>query len=390
MSSKRFASILHWGLVNLCRLTLSLALIFSGGVKLIDPHGTEYKISDYAMVFGLSNMLWSFLPLLLSVALSLTEFCLGVNLLFGNNRRWTSRVVLLAFVLFTPFTFYLAMENPVHDCGCFGDAWVMTNWQSFAKNTVLLSCAIVVYRWYRMQTRLISIHGQWLVSLYTWVYAFVLMSYCLYTLPVIDFRPYHIGADIADKMCWDEDTDRIPPITDLVISDPNTGKDMTDSIIFGQGWKFLIVLPRVESADDGVMDKLAELTEYCLEYDYMLTALTASSDSLVEYWRDITGAEYSFLVADEIPLKTMVRSNPGVILLRGSVVVNKWASTEIPGAMELTAPLEQMDWVHREQTTYSERLLVLLSWYLLPLLLLTIIDGLWQGIKMYRERKNRI
>jgi triosephosphate isomerase len=191
-------------------------------------------------------------------------------------------------------------------------------------------------------------------------------------------------------MCWDEDTDRIPPITDLVISDPNTGKDMTDSIIFGQGWKFLIVLPRVESADDGVMDKLAELTEYCLEYDYMLTALTASSDSLVEYWRDITGAEYSFLVADEIPLKTMVRSNPGVILLRGSVVVNKWASTEIPGAMELTAPLEQMDWVHREQTTYSERLLVLLSWYLLPLLLLTIIDGLWQGIKMYRERKNRI
>ena len=390
MSNKRFVTVSHRVLVNLCRLVLSLALIFSGGVKLIDPHGTEYKIRDYAIAFGMDDVMWSYLPLLMSVGLSLAEFCLGVNLLFGSNRRWTSRVVFMAFALFTPFTLYLALENPVHDCGCFGDAWVLTNWQTFAKNVLLLSCAIVVCRWYRLQVRLISIHGQWLVSLYTWVYALMLMSYCLYTLPVIDFRPYHLGADIAEKMRWDDDTDRIPPITDLVITDPLTGQDMTDSIVSGQGWKFLIVLPRVENADDGVMDKLAELTEYCLENDYMLTAMTASSDSLVDYWRDITGAEYPFLVADEIPLKTMIRSNPGLILLRGSVVAGKWASTEIPGSAELVAPLEQMDWVHREQTSYTERLLVLLSWYLLPLLLLTMLDALWQGIKKYRERKNRI
>ena len=390
MSNKRFVTVSHRVLVNLCRLVLSLALIFSGGVKLIDPHGTEYKIRDYAIAFGMDDVMWSYLPLLMSVGLSLAEFCLGVNLLFGSNRRWTSRVVFMAFALFTPFTMYLALENPVHDCGCFGDAWVLTNWQTFAKNVLLLSCAIVVCRWYRLQVRLISIHGQWLVSLYTWVYALMLMSYCLYTLPVIDFRPYHLGADIAEKMRWDDDTDRIPPITDLVITDPLTGQDMTDSIVSGQGWKFLIVLPRVENADDGVMDKLAELTEYCLENDYMLTAMTASSDSLVDYWRDITGAEYPFLVADEIPLKTMIRSNPGLILLRGSVVAGKWASTEIPGSTELVAPLEQMDWVHREQTSYTERLLVLLYWYLLPLLLLTMLDALWQGIKKYRERKNRI
>ena len=390
MSNKRFVAVSHRVLVNLCRLVLSLALIFSGGVKLIDPHGTEYKIRDYAIAFGMDDVMWSYLPLLMSVGLSLAEFCLGVNLLFGSNRRWTSRVVFMAFALFTPFTLYLALENPVHDCGCFGDAWVLTNWQTFAKNVLLLSCAIVVCRWYRLQVRLISIHGQWLVSLYTWVYALMLMSYCLYTLPVIDFRPYHLGADIAEKMRWDDDTDRIPPITDLVITDPLTGQDMTDSIVSGQGWKFLIVLPRVENADDGVMDKLAELTEYCLENDYMLTAMTASSDSLVDYWRDITGAEYPFLVADEIPLKTMIRSNPGLILLRGSVVAGKWASTEIPGSTELVAPLEQMDWVHREQTSYTERLLVLLYWYLLPLLLLTMLDALWQGIKKYRERKNRI
>ena len=385
MRSSRLVSVLKWVLVNLCRLTLSFALIFSGAVKLIDPRGMEYKIKDYAAAFGVEDMLGLYLPLFMGMALALAEFCLGVNLLFGSNRRWTSRVVLLAFLLFTPFTLYLALENPVNDCGCFGDAWVLTNWQSFAKNVVLLACAIVVTLCRKLQTRLISIHTQWLVNLYNWMYAFVLTFYCMYTLPVIDFRPYHIGADLHAKMQWDE-TDRIPPINDLWISDPLTGEDMTDSIISGKGWKFLIVAPRLEMADDGVMDKLAELDEYCHEHGYMLTALTASSDSLIEHWRDITGAEYPFLVSDEIPLKTMIRSNPGLILLNGSVVANKWAATEIPGADELVAPLEELEWAQKEQATYAQRLFYLLSWYVIPLVLLTLLDGLWQIIRLLRDR----
>ena len=379
---------MRWLLVNACRMILSVALIFSGAVKMIDPRGTEYKIKDYALAFGLDDMLALYMPLLLSMALALTEFCLGVNLLFGSNRRWTSRVVLVAFMLFTPLTLYLAIENPVSDCGCFGDAWVLTNWQTFGKNVVLLTCAIVVCIWYRLQTRLISEHAQWLVNLYTWMYAFILTLYCVYTLPVIDFRPYHIGADLKANMQWD-DTDRMPPITDLFISDPETGEDMTDSIVAGAGWKFLIVAPRLESADDGVMDKLAELTEYCDEHDYRLVALTASSDSLIEYWRDITGAEYPFLVADEIPLKTMVRSNPGLILLDGSVVANKWASSQLPGASQLTAPLEGMSWVRQEKSTYVQRFMLLLSWYVIPLLILTILDKIWLGIRAFRERKKK-
>ena len=379
---------MRWLLVNACRMILSVALIFSGAVKMIDPRGTEYKIKDYALAFGLDDMLALYMPLLLSMALALTEFCLGVNLLFGSNRRWTSRVVLVAFMLFTPLTLYLAIENPVSDCGCFGDAWVLTNWQTFGKNVLLLACAAVVCVWYRMQTRLISEHAQWLVNLYTWMYAFILTLYCVYTLPVIDFRPYHIGSDLKAQMQWD-DTDRVPPISDLFIADPETGEDMTDSIVAGAGWKFLIVAPRLESADDGVMDKLAELTEYCDEHDYRLVALTASSDSLIEHWRDITGAEYPFLVADEIPLKTMVRSNPGLILLEGSVVANKWASSQIPGASLLAAPLEDMSWVRQEKSTDVQRFMLLLSWYVVPLLILTILDKIWLGIKTIRERKKK-
>lgn len=378
-------AVLKWLLVNACRITLSMALIFSGAVKMIDPRGTEYKIRDYALAFGVDDILGLYLPLLLSATLALTEFCLGVNLLFGSNRRWTSRVVLAAFAVFTPFTLYLAIENPVHDCGCFGDALVLTNWQSFFKNVVLLTCSIIVCLWYRMQTRLISEHAQWLVNLYNWMYAFILTLYCIYTLPVMDFRPYHIGSDLYAKMQWDN-TDMVPPINDLFIIDPSTGDDLTDSIVSSKGWKFLIVAPRLESADDGVMDKLAELTEYCQDNGYMLSALTASNDSLIEYWRDITGAEYRFLAADEIPLKTMVRSNPGLILLDGSVVVNKWASSQIPGASELVAPLDEMSWVRKESSTYAQRFFILLSWYLIPLIVFTIIDKILMLTRKYREK----
>lgn len=377
-----------WLLVNTCRMVLAMALLFSGVVKLIDPRGTEYKIRDYAAAFGLDNLMLFSLPLLLSVALALTEFGLGVNLLFGNNRRWTTRVVLLVFILFTPFTLYLALDNPVHDCGCFGDALVLTNWQSFAKNVVLLLCAIVVWRWYGMQTRFISEASQWMITLYSLLFAFILSLYCIYTLPVMDFRAYHIGADLHAGMQWD-DTERVPPMADLFIMDPSTGEDVTDSVVSSAGWKFLVVIPRIEVADDGVMDKLAELTDYCTDNGYGMFALTAGSDSQINYWRDITGAEYPFLVADEIVLKTMVRSNPGVILLDGSVVVNKWAASQIPDATMLTAPLEQLEWARKERSTYWERASIMMVWYLFPLCLWTLGDRVMTAFNAYRSRQRK-
>jgi triosephosphate isomerase len=185
------------------------------------------------------------------------------------------------------------------------------------------------------------------------------------------------------------DNDELPAITDLVITNPQTGEELTDSIILSDGWKFLIVLPHLEHADDGVMDRLAELTEYCQTHDYTLVALTASSDSLIDYWRDITGAEYEFLVADEIPLKTMIRSIPVLILLNGSVVVNKWASTQLPGAEELKAPIPQLEWMHKKYSTYWDRLVIIMKWYLFPLLLCFVLDRIWFGTVLYRNRKQK-
>ena len=126
------------------RLLLGLTFVFSGVVKLIDPRGTQYKIEDYASAFGLGGLLPESLPLVLACVLATTEFLIGIYQLFAIRRRLASWVSLCFLLVMTPLTLYLAVTNPISDCGCFGDAIVLTNWQTFAKNVVLLVCAAVV------------------------------------------------------------------------------------------------------------------------------------------------------------------------------------------------------------------------------------------------------
>ena len=143
MRSRRVKKIV----VNIARLVLAVTFILSGFVKAVDPLGTQYKITDYLEAMHLGGLLPDLAALGLSVILSAAEFCLGVFLLFAIQRRLTSRLILLMMVVMTPLTLWLALANPISDCGCFGDAVVLTNWQTFLKNVVLLACAIVVARW---------------------------------------------------------------------------------------------------------------------------------------------------------------------------------------------------------------------------------------------------
>lgn len=323
-----------WVLVNLSRLLLAAAMIFAGAVKIIDPRGTAYKIQDYAAALHLNSLVPQHIPLILSSVLAIAEFSLGIYMLFGIDRRWTSRIILLVMLVFTPWTLYLAIYNPVHDCGCFGDALILTNWQTFWKNLILLAAAIVTAIQYRLQSPLLPKRYQWLVSTTGWLAAMAMLIYSIYTLPLIDFRPYHIGADLNEEMQWKDDG-TIPAIPDLMITDAASGEDLTDSIISSPGFKFLIVSPRIELADDGVMDKLSEISDYCHENGYLLCCITSSDSLAIDHWRDITGADYPFCQADETPLKTAIRSNPGLILLHGSIVKGKWAASQLPDSMEL-------------------------------------------------------
>lgn len=131
-------------LVNVCRLVISLTFIFSGYVKAIDPLGTQYKLQDYLNVVQLGQYVPDYITLVASVLLGGLEFCLGVFILFAIHRRLVSRLVLLFMAIMTPLTLWLAVANPIKDCGCFGDAVILTNWETFYKNIVLLAAAIVL------------------------------------------------------------------------------------------------------------------------------------------------------------------------------------------------------------------------------------------------------
>lgn len=176
-------------IANISRFILAAAFIFSGFVKAVDPLGFQYKIQDYLAAFGMASWFPSFFPLLGGIALSAIEFSIGIFLFFGVRRTVASTLALMLMSFMTPLTLYLAIFNPVSDCGCFGDAWVLTNWETFIKNVLLLLAAIGAFKGRKMLVRFISQKMEWLVSLYTLFFVFTLSFYCLDRLPVLTSVP---------------------------------------------------------------------------------------------------------------------------------------------------------------------------------------------------------
>lgn len=364
---------------------LATLFIFSGFVKAVDPLGSFYKIQDYLAAFGIISWFPTYLPLLFAIILSSAEFCVGVFLFFGVRRKIASTLALLLMSVMTPLTLYLALANPVSDCGCFGDAWVLTNWQTFGKNIVLLIAAIAVFRERKLMFRFVTLKIEWMVSLYTLLFVFALSFYCLEYLPVLDFRPYKIGADIKAGMeipegakpsvfesrfvlekdgrqqeftldnypdsTWTFVETRTvlkekgyePPIHDFSMISLGTGEDITDSVLTDKGYTFLLVAHRIEEADDSNIDLINEIYDYSVEHGYGFYALTSSPDEEIEMWRERTGAEYPFCQMDDITLKTIIRSNPGLLLIKDGTILNKWSDNQLPDEYVLNDSLDKLE-----------------------------------------------
>lgn len=438
-------------LVNVCRLILAPVFIFSGYVKAIDPLGTQYKLHDYAEAAGLSAFAPDWLTLGGSVALSALEFCLGIFLLFAIQRRLTSRFTLVFMAVMTLVTLWLAIANPIEDCGCFGDALKLTNGQTLAKNIVLLCCAaIVAWRPLNM-IRFISQSSQWIVINYTILYIIASSLWSLYTLPTFDFRPYHLGASIPEGMEIPDDAPQpqfettfilekngqrqeftlenypdstwtfvdsktiqtekgyVPPIHDFSIvlnpeysenADDSESSDITDQVLSDPGYTFLLISPHLEHADDTNFGDIDQIFEYAEEHGYPFFCLTASTDAAIDRWIELTGAEYPFCTTDETTLKTIIRSNPGLVLLKGGVVVGKWSHHTLPHITpERSAlPLEQLPIAqipegkasknHALKKQTAQKVGSILLWFALPLSLLTLADRTWAWTKWFRRRRS--
>lgn len=417
--------------VNLCRIIVALTFIFSGFVKAIDPIGLQYKLQDYLGAIGISGFLPDWMLLIMAVLLAAVEFCMGIFLLFAIQRRLISKLIVVFMSIMTLITVWLVVANPVKDCGCFGDALHLTNTETLVKNIILLGCSIVIMQRPLAMFRFISESNQWIVINYTIVFIFVCSGLSLYYLPLFDFRPYRIGTNIPRGMEIPKDAEQplfettfimekggqrkeftlndypdstwkfidsktvqvkegyIPPIHDFSIADRKTGKDLTDSVLRHKGYTFLLIAPYLERADDSNFGDIDQLYEYAQTYNIPFYCLTASTAKAIQRWRDITGAEYPFCITDETTLKTIVRSNPGLLLLKDGTIINKWSHNQLPNGAKLSLPITQSALGKMPQDSVPGKILEIILWFILPLTLLTLADRLWAWSKWVRLKEKK-
>ena len=417
--------------VNICRFILAVTFIFSGYVKAIDPLGTLYKLKDYAAAMALNDILPDWALVIVAIALGALEFSLGVFMLFAVRRHMVSKLTLALMSVMTALTVWIYIADPVKDCGCFGDALKLTNGETLLKNLLLLAMAAVVAWKPFCMVRFISKTNQWIVINYTLLFILVSSALSLWYLPPFDFRPYHIGADIRKGMeipagakqpkfettfilekggvrkeftldnypdsTWtfiDSKTVEVekgyePPIHDFSITDPATDDDHTEQVLADKGYTFVLVAPYLELADATNFGEIDRIYEYAQDHHYGFIALTASEDKAVAHWRDITGAEYPFYITDGTTLKTVIRSNPGLLLLRHGVVINKWSHNGLPTAEELAKPLEKSALGKRPPDEVSQRVTLIVLCFVLPLFVLTLADRTWQWTKWVRRRRKQ-
>ena len=420
--------------VNVCRFVLAATFIFSGYVKAIDPLGTLYKLKDYAAAMSLNGLLPDWVLVGVAIALGALEFALGVFMLFAVRRHVVSRITLAFMTAMTVLTLWIFVADPVKDCGCFGDALKLTNGETLLKNIVLIACAALVAWRPADMARFISRSNQWIVRYYTVAYIVITSVYCLYTLPIFDFRPYHVGTNIKQGMeipegaeqpefestfllrkngetreftldnypdsTWEYvDTRTVqtkkgyePPIHDFALTSCDTGEDITEQVLTKKGYTFLLVSPRLAVADDSNFGDIDQIYEYAEENGADFYCVTASANDEIERWRDLTGAEYQFCNADETTLKTMIRSNPGLMLLKDGTIIGKWSHNALPQTDDLTAPLQQLTIGKAQNDSTTKRLLIVLLTFFLPLSALTLADRLWAWSKWIRNKQsnNRI
>jgi len=411
--------------VEISRVILGITFIFSGFVKAVDPWGGAYKIQDYFSAFELPNL--HFLALPLSFLQAAVEFGVGACLLIGIYRRFNSILVLIIMLIMTPLTLYLAIANPVSDCGCFGDALVITNWQTFYKNIVLLIAAIIVFMWYRKMYHCFTRKGYFLATL--WIYLFItgVSFYCFYYLPVFDFRPYKIGANIPEKMKMPENAkhdvyetrliyskdgqqkeftmqnypkddstwtfvdskSRLiqkgdqPAIHDFSITD-SAGGDITDSILSNPSYTFLLIARKLDKASDTNVDKINDVFDFSKAKGYGFYTLTSSLPDEIKEWTANTGAEYPFCTTDEITLKTIIRSNPGLLLIKNGTVINKWPNTRLPNTGDLTKLIAETDKGKAPKAHNFCTLASLKIIFLVPLIGLFLLDFFY-----YRKKQRK-
>jgi uncharacterized membrane protein YphA (DoxX/SURF4 family) len=357
-------------LVGFSRIFVGILFIISGFVKLNDPLGFSYKLQEYfsAQVLNLEFLIP--FSLVLAIMLVVFELVLGIMLLIGYLPKFTTWSLLIMIVFFTFLTFYSAYFNKVTDCGCFGDAMPLTPWQSFTKDVVLLVLILILFfnREY-ITPFLAKASHRWIIFL-AFMLCFTFAYYVLMHLPLIDFRPYKIGNNIQEQMTVPADAPKdeyeyewkfrqdgeeviiknsgtfpqvegeyvgvetrlvkqgaTPAINDFQLE--KNGEDVTMEILEEEKLLMIVAYNLRNTERDGY-PAIKSLSEEAAAKGYRVVGLTSSGRDAQESLKDKYGLDFEFYQADETLLKTIVRSNPGILTLRRGTITQKkhWFDAE--------------------------------------------------------------
>lgn len=375
-------------LLWISRVFVGLLFIFSGLIKANDPMGFGYKLQEYFHVFNLTFLndysAW------IAIVICALEIILGILLLLGIARKSVAWGLLLLIIFFTFLTFYSAFFNVVTSCGCFGDAIPLTPWQSFIKDLILLVFIGIIFVKRNKITPLFrGSFANNLLTLFAIIFAFGAGIYTYKYLPVLDFLPYKVGNNLPSLMkvpegapqdefehiynlknkqtgetkkvtdkeymsqkIWEDENWEIvgEPVTklikkgyqvaipDLMITD-NEGQDFTQEIVENPHYNFVVTsvdVTKFSPTDFLALDKINQtIKSLSEEYNIRAVLLTASASSDVDYLNDQLDLVLETFYADAVPLKSMVRSNPGVMLLQNGIVIQKWSKDTFPSKEEL-------------------------------------------------------
>jgi len=369
----------------LSRILVGLVFAFSGFVKAIDPWGSAIKFQDYLVSFGMDSVVG--LSFFFAILLSTIEFVVGFCLLTGVRMKLASLGALLFMIFFTPLTLYIAIANPVSDCGCFGDAIIMTNWQTFYKNIFIIALAIIVF-WQRNKYKpFFTVITEWTITGLGVAISLFLAWYSYANLPIMDFRPYKVGNNISELMTIPEDapideyiyiynmensasgekkdltskeyldteiwkdttwsivntSDPIlvskgyhPVIDNFSIYSLAQGYDITDDILEDENPVFLLIMYKLDKVGMKNFKKIIDLAEFAIAEGYSFYAVTASvSHEIEQFIEKNNNPPFDFCIGDETTLKTIIRANPGIVLLKKGTVLGKWHHNNTPSPKKI-------------------------------------------------------
>ncbi|MDR2684483.1 MAG: DoxX family protein [Prevotellaceae bacterium] len=374
------------------RILFGAVFVFSGFVKAIDPLGTAYKMQDYLHAMGF--MQFDNLALAGSILMLAFEFTIGLTLVSGIKMKLFSWCALLFMLAMTPLTFWIWMKNPVTDCGCFGDFLIISNSATFWKNIVLLAIIITIIYCEKYHRPFLSPLPSWLVSASFFMFSVCISIYCLAHLPMFDFRPFKIGKNIPEQMIipegkphdeyktffiyknkksgekkefslnnlpyidtisWKIDTVNWeyidqktevkkgyePPIHDFMIESQDYG-DITDEVLSDTNFVFLFVMYDLKKTCARRLNELNTLYSKLNGKGLRVMALTSSIEDEIAEFRAEYGAEYPFFFTDATALKTAIRANPGVIVIKSGTVIDKWNANDTKKAFKKFAKKQNL------------------------------------------------